>query len=163
MKIVQLVLSIGLISVSNLAFSQAANTAALQALSANATQGAKCAQLLNNNNTKQLMNPSAAVKSVFLIEPKLLMASEQFKKLNDQERKAVSEMIEASKTCANHANGLRTMSNDLAAAGNALQADKAAQDQIKKVMESHEQVSKTMQSIGAASPDLAHFMHMHGQ
>jgi hypothetical protein len=119
--------------------------------------------MLNSNNTKLFINPSQSIKAVLTIDPKQLLQSEQFKNLNVQERSAVVELVNTSKVCSSHTNGLRLLSNDLANLGSTLQNDQTAQVQIKKLMETHGMVSKTFVDIEKLSPDLAHFIHLHGR
>lgn len=163
MKSIQLAFSISIITFTNFAFSQAASiNSALQSMASTSSEGTKCVQMLNSNNTKLLINPSPSIKAVLTIDPKQLLLSDQFKNLNVQERSAVVELINASKVCANHNNGLRSISKDLENLGPTLQNDKTAQVQIKNLMETHQMVSKTFVDLEKVSPDLAHFIHMHG-
>lgn len=163
MKSLQIVISISLITFTNFAFSQAVSiNSALQSIASNSSEGTKCVQMLNSNNTKLFINPSQSIKAVLTIDPRQLLQSEQFKNLNVQERSSVVELINASKVCANHNNGLRSLSNDLSNLGSTLQNDQTAQAQIKKLMETHGMVSKTFVDLEKASPDLAHFVHVHG-
>jgi len=162
-KSLQIAISISLITFTNFAFSQAASiNSALQSIASNSSEGTKCVQMLNSNNTKLFINPSQSIKAVLTIDPRQLLQSEQFKNLNVQERSSVVELINASKVCANHNNGLRSLSNDLSNLGSTLQNDQTAQAQIKKLMETHAMVSKTFVDLEKASPDLAHFVHVHG-
>lgn len=164
MKSLQIAISISIITFTNFAFSQAASiNSALQSIASNSSEGSKCVQMLNSNNTKLFINPSQSIKAVLTIDPKQLLQSEQFKNLNVQERSAVVELVNTSKVCSSHTNGLRLLSNDLANLGSTLQNDQTAQVQIKKLMETHGMVSKTFVDIEKLSPDLAHFIHLHGR
>lgn len=125
-------------------------------------EGKKCVEGLEAGDLRSFMKPSPALKDILLTDAVKLRASEGMKKFNDQERKVVANLMRTSRSCAVHLQSLEALSADLAIKEAAIEGDAAAKEMLNKVGQASARVSATLEAATKASPDLAHFLHVHG-
>jgi hypothetical protein len=101
---------------------------------------------------------------VLLAEASKLRGSEELKKLSEPERKIVFELLKASRACRLHLEGLAAFGKEMQVPNKeaAIKADPKAMETLGKVAESHKQVAAAIESATKATPELAHFLHVHG-
>lgn len=148
---------------ASLALAQSAlNEANRSAVTVIVEEGKRCVNGLEAEDLRPFLNPSPAVKAVLLTDKAKLRGSEEMKQLNDQERKVVVDLLRTSRSCQAHLQSLLSLSRDLASKEAALRNDAASKDELTKVAQANAKVSATIEAATKFSPDLAHFLHVHG-
>ena len=125
-------------------------------------EGKKCVQGLEAEDLRPFLNPSPAVKAVLLSDAVKLRGSEEMRKLSDQERKVVVDLLRTSRSCRIHLQNLEALSADVASKDAAIENDAAAKQMLATVGETSARVMSTVQAATQASRELAHFLHVHG-
>lgn len=125
-------------------------------------EGKKCTTGLDAAILKPLLNPSSAVKAVLLVDAAKLRDSEEMKKLTEPERKLVADVISTSKACSNHLESFSALGKEIASKAAEIKADPKAMELYGKVAEAHKQVAAAIESATKATPEIAHFLHVHG-
>ena len=125
-------------------------------------EGTRCADGLDADDVRPFLSPSAAVKAVLLSDALALKGSEQFRALNDKERGTVVALMRTSEACHRH---LRHYTLLIAGLGNKtfeLKDEALTRALWPQVDPAHKRVMRSMDDALKASPDLAHFLQVHG-
>ena len=151
------------VSASQVLAQSALSDANRKAMSLVIEEGKKCLEGLLPQNIAPFINPSPETKSLLLTPPTSLLSADGMRNLNELQRKVITDMSKTAISCQAHQENLQVLFRDLATKEAALKNDVAAKDILAKVIEASASVGNSMEAIAKNSPDLAHFLHAHGQ
>jgi|GEM_PF-6588619 len=168
MKLINLYPLAGILLFSSHAFSQTPLSNFHSSVDAQMTKilahGKNCLDGLESNDLKALLKPSESVKAVLMMERgEKLQNSEELKRLTGQERMLIARLRLVSRACRDHDDHLTDLSR--LGEGNPAPQVTPPKDLVDKMVQmtkSHEDMVKAIKRVSDASPEIAHFLVVHG-